>query len=233
MVAGLHRYLCFCWCRRQSTCLRSPFSWSFHNIVWNTCSQKSPTSYRLPFHSSTIPLISSSKDCFQSSWSQLHVNFPYGRPWRTDSWYAESRSTRNGIERSCCPYKWTWLGFGWTTFTCDSWCVMLMLSLQAFPLMTMVDTADDCQVLIWDIMENAQPNATSQRNTNSRLNSPRPDAKKKIITDPVMCYTAPSQVTNLAWSPSIQGMTLPNGLSTATGEWLALCSGKSVRALLV
>lgn len=93
--------------------------------------------------------------------------------------------------------------------------------------------ADDCQVLIWDIMENAQPNATSQRNTNSRLNSPRPDAKKKIITDPVMCYTAPSQVTNLAWSPSIQGMTLPNGLSTATGEWLALCSGKSVRALLV
>ena len=48
-----------------------------------------------------------------------------------------------------------------------------------------------------------------------------------------MCYTAPSQVTNLAWSPSIQGTTLPSGLSTPTGEWLALCSGKTVKALLV
>jgi len=107
------------------------------------------------------------------------------------------------------------------------------MTIQAFLLMIIINTADDCQVLIWDILEHAQSNPVSQRNTNSRLNSPRPDVKKKIITDPVMCYTAPSQVTNLAWSPSIQGTTLPSGLSTPTGEWLALCSGKTVKALLV
>ncbi|KAF5351690.1 hypothetical protein D9756_007421 [Leucocoprinus leucothites] len=93
--------------------------------------------------------------------------------------------------------------------------------------------ADDCQVLLWDIMDHAQPNAVSPRNTSSRLNSPHPDAKKKIITDPVMCYTALGQITNLAWSPSIQGMTLPSGLTTATGEWLAVCCGKSIKALKV
>jgi WD repeat-containing protein 68 len=82
-------------------------------------------------------------------------------------------------------------------------------------------------------MDHAQPSAVSPRTTSSRLNSPRPDAKKKIITDPVMCYTAPTQVTNLAWSPLIQGMTLPNGLTTSAGEWVAVCAGKTIKALKV
>ncbi|EKM80825.1 hypothetical protein AGABI1DRAFT_112551 [Agaricus bisporus var. burnettii JB137-S8] len=93
--------------------------------------------------------------------------------------------------------------------------------------------ADDCQVLLWDLMDHAQASAVSPRNPTSRINSPRPDSKKKIITDPVMCYTAPGQITNLAWSPPIQGMTLPNGLTTSTGEWVAICSGKNIKALKV
>jgi WD repeat-containing protein 68 len=82
-------------------------------------------------------------------------------------------------------------------------------------------------------MDHAQASTVSPRNPTSRINSPRPDSKKKIITDPVMCYTAPGQITNLAWSPSIQGMTLPSGLTTSTGEWVAICSGKSIKALKV
>lgn len=91
---------------------------------------------------------------------------------------------------------------------------------------------DDCQVLLWDLANYTQ-GAASPRSAGSRLNSPRPDAKKKIVTDPVMAYTAPSQITNLAWSPLIQGMTMNSGYSTATGEWLAIASGKTIKALKV
>jgi WD repeat-containing protein 68 len=48
-----------------------------------------------------------------------------------------------------------------------------------------------------------------------------------------MAYTAPNQITNLAWSPQIPGMTMNTGYSTATGEWLAIASGKTVKALKV
>ncbi|KAG6813696.1 hypothetical protein H0H92_008544 [Tricholoma furcatifolium] len=92
---------------------------------------------------------------------------------------------------------------------------------------------DDCQVLLWDLASFSNTTqGASPRSASSRLNSPRPDAKKKIITDPFMAYTASSQITNIAWSPQIQGTTLPSGHSTA-GEWLAIVSGKSIKALKV
>ncbi|KAG2015911.1 WD-repeat-containing protein [Coprinopsis cinerea AmutBmut pab1-1] len=92
--------------------------------------------------------------------------------------------------------------------------------------------ADDCQVLLWDLSNYTQGPA-SPRSAGSRLNSPRPDAKKKVISDPFMAYTASSQVTNLAWSPVIQGLQMNTGHSTSTGEWLAIACGKSIKALKV
>ncbi|KII92490.1 hypothetical protein PLICRDRAFT_102733 [Plicaturopsis crispa FD-325 SS-3] len=90
---------------------------------------------------------------------------------------------------------------------------------------------DDCQVMLWDLANFTQ-NAQSPR-INQRLNSPRPDVKKRVVTDPVMAYTASSEITNLAWSPQIAPMTMPSGHSTAPGEWIAIASGKSIKALKV
>jgi len=92
--------------------------------------------------------------------------------------------------------------------------------------------ADDCQVLLWDLSPHTAGPA-SPRSTTSRLNSPRPDAKKKVVSDPYMAYTAGSQVTNLAWSPVIQGLQMTSGYTTSTGEWLAIACGKSIKALKV
>ncbi|KAL0581831.1 hypothetical protein V5O48_000199 [Marasmius crinis-equi] len=91
---------------------------------------------------------------------------------------------------------------------------------------------DDCQLLLWDLA-NYTTSGTSPRSAGSRLNSPRPDSKKKVVTDPIMAYTASSQITNLAWSPPIAGVTTNTGHSTATGEWIAIACGKSIRALKV
>ena len=75
--------------------------------------------------------------------------------------------------------------------------------------------------------------SASPRGTGSRLNSPRPDAKKKIVSEPIMAYNASAQITNLAWSPQIPGMTMNTGYSTAAGEWVAVACGKTVKALKV
>ncbi|KAK7035226.1 hypothetical protein VNI00_011993 [Paramarasmius palmivorus] len=96
----------------------------------------------------------------------------------------------------------------------------------------LASASDDCQILLWDLASHTQ-SGTSPRSASSRLNSPRPDTKKKIVSDPVMAYTASSQITNLAWSPPIQGVTMNTGHSTATGEWLAIACGKSIKALKV
>jgi len=94
---------------------------------------------------------------------------------------------------------------------------------------------DDCQILLWDLtnFNTANQAAASPRSASSRLNSPRPDTKKRIVSEPIMAYTAPSHITNLAWSPQIQSMTMNTGHTTATGEWLAIASGKSIKALKV
>ncbi|KAI0036907.1 WD40 repeat-like protein [Vararia minispora EC-137] len=94
--------------------------------------------------------------------------------------------------------------------------------------------ADDCQVLLWDVASHSLPPASSPRNTSARLSSPRPaDGKKRVLTDPVMAYTAQAEVTNLAWSPQIAPMTMNSGLTTAAGEWLAIVMGKTIKALKV
>ncbi|KAG6866625.1 hypothetical protein C0991_000735 [Blastosporella zonata] len=93
---------------------------------------------------------------------------------------------------------------------------------------------DDCQVLLWDLASfSTTTQGASPRSASSRLNSPRPDIKKRTITEPVMAYTASSQITNLAWSPQIQGVNMPTGQSTAAGEWLAIVSGKTIKALKI
>jgi WD repeat-containing protein 68 len=48
-----------------------------------------------------------------------------------------------------------------------------------------------------------------------------------------MAYSAQSEITNLAWSPQIAGMTMNTGHSTAPGEWIAIAIGKSIKALKV
>lgn len=92
-------------------------------------------------------------------------------------------------------------------------------------------SGDDCQVLLWDLSGHLQ--AASPRSSGSRLNSPRPDAKKKIVNEPVMAYTAVAQITNLTWSPQMPSMTMNTGYSTATGEWVAIAYGKTVKTLKV
>lgn len=94
--------------------------------------------------------------------------------------------------------------------------------------------ADDCQLLLWDISPHAPAPAASPRNPSSRLSSPRPsDGKKRVITDPIMAYSAQSEITNLAWSPQIAPMTMNTGHSTPAGEWIAVVMGKSIKALKV
>ncbi|KAF5370870.1 hypothetical protein D9758_002077 [Tetrapyrgos nigripes] len=97
----------------------------------------------------------------------------------------------------------------------------------------LASAGDDCQVLLWDLANYTTNGTSPHPSAGSRLNSPRPDIKKKVITEPVMAYTAPSQVTNLAWSPLIPGFAMNAAQTTATGEWLAIASGKSIKALKV
>ncbi|GBE81591.1 WD40 repeat-like protein [Sparassis latifolia] len=92
---------------------------------------------------------------------------------------------------------------------------------------------DDCQLLLWDLSSYTQLPSTSPRTTSTGLSSPRPDVKKRVVTDPVMAYTGQSEIVNLAWSPQIAGMAMHNGYSTAPGEWLAIAMGRSIRALKV
>lgn len=96
--------------------------------------------------------------------------------------------------------------------------------------MNWVAVGDDCQLLLWDLAHYTQA-AASPRSAGSRLNSPRPDVKKRVVNDPVMAYTATREITNLAWSPQIAGLTMNTGNSTAPGEWAAIALGKSIKAI--
>ena len=93
---------------------------------------------------------------------------------------------------------------------------------------------DDSQLLVWDLSSYTSQNpAASPRNASTGLSSPRPDAKKRVITDPVMAYTGASEIANMAWSPQIAGLSMPTGHTTAPGEWVAVAMGKSIKALKV
>lgn len=91
---------------------------------------------------------------------------------------------------------------------------------------------DDGQALLWDLSSYMQTGASSM-NAGSRLNSPRPDVKKRVVSEPVMAYSGGSFITNVAWSPPISGTPLNTGMPTASGEWLAVVSGKVIKALKV
>ena len=101
------------------------------------------------------------------------------------------------------------------------------------PLPNFFYTGDDCQLLLWDLTGHTTAPATSPRNASSRLNSPRPDTKKRIISDPVMAYTSGGEISNMAWSPYMNSMTLNTGHSTGPGEWLVIAMGREIQALKV
>lgn len=92
---------------------------------------------------------------------------------------------------------------------------------------------DDSQLLLWDLAPLTSLPAASPRHSATGLSaSPRPDVKKRVLSDPVMAYTGPAEITNLAWSPQIGAMSMNTGHSTA-GEWIAVAMGKTVKALKV
>ncbi|KAI8994070.1 WD40 repeat-like protein [Trametes punicea] len=92
---------------------------------------------------------------------------------------------------------------------------------------------DDCQLLLWDLAPHTQAPAASPRNASTGLSSPRPDVKKRVLTDPMMAYTGAAEISSLAWSPHISSMTMNTGHTTAPGEWIAIAMGKSIKALKV
>jgi WD repeat-containing protein 68 len=51
-----------------------------------------------------------------------------------------------------------------------------------------------------------------------------------VFTDPVLAYTAPGEINNLAWSPPVSSMGSP---AIPGGEWLAMAIGKTVKVLRV
>ena len=126
----------------------------------------------------------------------------------------------------CTPPSLPWMGIRLNDL-CSLQKVSLRESRSNHWLLTFL-IADDCQVLLWDLANYTQ-GAASPRSARSRLNSPRPDAKKKIVSELIMAYTAPSQITNLAWSPQIPGVTMNSGYSIVTGEWLAIANLNSIQ----
>ncbi|KAI0819318.1 WD40 repeat-like protein [Trametes gibbosa] len=92
---------------------------------------------------------------------------------------------------------------------------------------------DDSQLLLWDLAPHTHTPSASPRNASTGLSSPRPDVKKRTLTEPVMAYTGAGEIASLAWSPHIASMTMNTGHSTAPGEWIAVAMGKAVKALKV
>lgn len=115
-----------------------------------------------------------------------------------------------------------------------SWRLQVRRSaLVRVPASYLLYSGDDCQLLLWDLAGHTQIPAASPRNASSRLNSPRPDTKKRVITDPVMAYTSHAEISNMAWSPYINSMSLNSGHSTGAGEWLAIAMGRDIQCLKV
>jgi len=54
-----------------------------------------------------------------------------------------------------------------------------------------------------------------------------------MISDPVMAYTSGGEISNMAWSPYMNSMTLNTGHSTGPGEWLVIAMGREIQALKV
>ncbi|KAG8742685.1 hypothetical protein FRC10_001041 [Ceratobasidium sp. 414] len=101
----------------------------------------------------------------------------------------------------------------------------------------LASAGDDCQVLVWDLTS-TMVNASTGQQQQSRgpgLASPRPpdSATTRTVYEPAMAYTAPAEISNLAWSPPMAGFSLGNGVHSQPGEWVVMAMGKSVRALKI
>ncbi|ETS07151.1 WD40 repeat-like protein [Trichoderma reesei RUT C-30] len=70
---------------------------------------------------------------------------------------------------------------------------------------TLASGADDCQVLLWDLMSGSSING-SQQQENQR--------------SPVACWDCEYEIGNLGWAPHLQG--------TDGGEWLGVGAGRGV-----
>lgn len=116
-------------------------------------------------------------------------------------------------------------------------CLLLQVSdvliMSSSGLICWVIAGDDSQILVWDLSQ--QSLASPRHPGSSRLpSSPRPDSKRRILTDPVLAYTANCEISNFAWSPPLPQMGVPgSGPIIAGGEWLAMALGKTVKVLRV
>ncbi|KAG9077104.1 hypothetical protein FS749_011038 [Ceratobasidium sp. UAMH 11750] len=100
----------------------------------------------------------------------------------------------------------------------------------------LASAGDDCQVLVWDLTSTVvNASASQQQSRGPGLASPRPpdSAATRIVYEPAMAYAAPSEISNLAWSPPMAGFSLGNGVHSQPGEWVVMAMGKSVRALKI
>ncbi|KIM32051.1 hypothetical protein M408DRAFT_64009 [Serendipita vermifera MAFF 305830] len=86
---------------------------------------------------------------------------------------------------------------------------------------------DDGQLLVWDL---SPKNLASPHNASK--SSTRDSKKRNTLTDPILAYSAPSEISNLTWSPVIPPFQLASGY-IAGGEWVAATMGKTIRCLRV
>lgn len=99
---------------------------------------------------------------------------------------------------------------------------------------------DDCQVLVWDL---GAQGLYSSHASSVQARSPHPEGtggssqQTRTSTEPMLAYTAPTEVSNLAWSPNLIGGAYTRedgrGSMAPSGEWVAIAAGRSIRALKV
>lgn len=99
---------------------------------------------------------------------------------------------------------------------------------------------DDCQVLVWDL---GAQGLYSSHASSVQARSPHPEGtggssqQTRTSTEPMLAYTAPGEVNNLAWSPNLVGGAYTRedgrGAMAPSGEWVAIAAGRSIRALKV
>ncbi|KAG8998432.1 hypothetical protein FRB94_006900 [Tulasnella sp. JGI-2019a] len=100
---------------------------------------------------------------------------------------------------------------------------------------TLASAGDDHQLLLWDLSPSAM-SPRQQVRSPALSGSPHPESGQAVtraVTEPIMAYTAPSEINNLTWSPHMSSMHLVNGEMTASGEWIAIANGRSVKVLKV
>ena len=87
----------------------------------------------------------------------------------------------------------------------------------------------DGQLLIWDL---SPSNLTSRTGGQSRSSRSERKGSKNVLTDPILAYTVPGELHNLAWSPAMPAFSVM-GTHMQGGDWIATASGKSLRCLKV